>query len=84
MNFAIKVGDKYLKYMDCSESSGGATGHTQFVNVPGGLTLEFGNKPKYYERLTAGRLTNNILDLMRWGDIPLDLIKIIPEEELDD
>lgn len=63
MNFAIKVGDKYLTDIDYIRQ-----------------TLKFEAEPRYFSRVLTSNRVNNILDLMRWGDVPLDLIKIIPEE----
>lgn len=85
MEFALQIGDKYLTDIDSSGyNAGQISGHTVFTYSPDGTTLNLEDKPKYYSHQTIKTWTREVIELMRWGDIPLDLIKIIPEEELDD
>ena len=84
MEFAIKVGDKYLTDIDSSGyDAGQISGHTVFTYSPDGTTLNLEEQPKYYSHQTVKGWTREIIELMRWQDIEATEIKIIPNFEED-
>lgn len=79
MEFAIKIGDKYLVDIDSFAKFGGVTGHTVFIGSPNGLTLKLEDEPEYFSHMTIKTWSSEVVELMRWKDIKPTEIRIIPK-----
>jgi len=78
MDFAIKIGDKFLIDIDCSDNAGGIKGHTTFTSADG-VKIKLSNEPKYFSSITTKSRVQEVIELMRWKDISIESIKIIPK-----
>lgn len=81
MEFAIKIGDKYLVEVNSLKSAGGVTGHTSFVKSAENIKLILEDKPQYFSNFTTKSRVVDVIELMRWEDIEPVKIEVIPNKE---
>lgn len=80
MQFAIKIGDKYLQGLNSDSMKGKYKGHTPFVTAEG-ATLELSDEPKYFCSRSVAGYIEQVVDLIRWQDIEAQNVMVIPKVE---
>lgn len=79
MEFAIKIGEKYFKEAVAEDSKGGYNGHSTSTNIVAeGIRLQ--DMPKYMDHRTVTSKIATIIELMRWQDIEVSEITIVPKD----
>lgn len=78
MEFSIKMGDKYFKETIVENNLSGYNGHSASTNIIAeGIELQ--DEPKYMDHRTVTSRIETIIELMRWQDIEVSKITIIPK-----
>jgi hypothetical protein len=72
MGFSIKIGDKYLQYVLVTS---GCVGHSQ-LSVNKSKEIIVSDTPTEFSSLCVGNKVKEVIELMRFKDIPIEKITI--------
>jgi hypothetical protein len=78
MNVRIKVGDWY--FHDFISEIKGNTGHTQLGTTTDIKSVRIAREPKVFDSISGKGIVVDLIELMRFGDIPIKNIIIEVDE----
>lgn len=79
MEFAIKIGEQYLKEIDCDSQKDRYQGHGIFAKATG-VKFIGSHEPTFFSSISTKSKVAEVIEAIRWGDIPTVSVQIIPKE----